>query len=410
MKENFVPRVFLKLKNISSNIDTPVTKKESDATTNSGDCEFIPNIDRFGGTLKFAKLIDKNPIEYLENLGIHKLVIGVSDYGKNANRAYAQKTAMKIKKILNRKGFSTRVLQNAEPALSTATCHHNQLGEKLGHFEILLVGKEAYLGVGVQNITAYKERDQARPFRDAKVGMLPPKLAQIMINLTGPLPARSTIYDPFCGTGVVLQEAALMGHDVLGTDLNPRMVEYTEKNLSWLEKEQRFTEQILQNRGEIISELESVQSRISNSRTTQKASNSAKTITLFNKHFEQGDATKIQFANFPKTPDVVVCETYLGAPMSTAPAEIKLRTEKQNCKTIVLGFLKNFAGQLKSKTPLVIAVPAWLREDGHYERLNLLDEIADLGYNVANNESGKGLLYFREGQVVAREIIVLRKK
>jgi hypothetical protein len=35
----------------------------------------------------------------------------------------------------------------------------------------------------VQDIDAYAERDFERPMRDAFVGMLPPKLAQIMLNL-----------------------------------------------------------------------------------------------------------------------------------------------------------------------------------------------------------------------------------
>ncbi len=77
-----------------------------------------------------------------------------------------------------------------------------------------------------------------------------------------------------------------------------------------------------------------------------------------------------------------------------------------------MGFLRNLAGQIRAETPVVIAVPAWLRPDGHYERLNLLDEIKNLRYNVVSfkNLEQKDLLYHREGQVVAREIIVLRKK
>ena len=75
----------------------------------------------------------------------------------------------------------------------------------------------------------------------------------------------------------------------------------------------------------------------------------------------------------------------------------------------MLGFLKNLAGQIKSGVPVVIAVPAWLRENGQYSRLNILDEINDLGYNV-NNKSREGLIYARAGQIVARDIIILRKK
>ncbi len=329
------------------------------------------DINRFGGALKFGRLISEKPIDYLLNLNTKdgkfsgKYTIGVSDYSKGAKKFKAQGEALKLKRLLSKNGRSARVLQNTDAVLSTATSHHNQMGEKDGHVEFLINGKEWYVLTGVQNITAYKNRDQARPARDAKVGMLPPKLAQILINLCGPLPENTRILDPFCGTGVVLQEASLMGYPVYGTDLSDRMIEYSEKNLKWLK---------------------------------------AKEYKV-----EQGDAT-----NFTWTGKIgaVACETYLGAPMSQPPVEIKLKDQKQECKRIVLGFLKNLSTQIESKTPLAIAVPAWLRPDGHYERLNILDEIKDMGYNVEklNHLSQEDMLYFRDGQIVAREIIVLRKK
>ena len=328
------------------------------------------DINRFGGALKFGRLISEKPIDYLLNLNTKdgkfsgKYTIGVSDYSKGAKKFKAQGEALKLKRLLSKNGRSARVLQNTDAVLSTATSHHNQMGEKDGHVEFLINGKEWYVLTGVQNITAYKNRDQARPARDAKVGMLPPKLAQILINLCGPLPADTRILDPFCGTGVVLQEASLMGYPVYGTDLSDRMIEYSEKNLKWLK---------------------------------------AKEYKV-----EQGDAM-----NFTWTEKIgaVACETYLGAPMSQPPVEIKLKDQKQECKRIVLGFLKNLSTQIKPQTPLAIAVPAWLRPDGHYERLNILDEIKDMGYNVEklNHLSQEDMLYFRDGQIVAREIIVLRK-
>ena len=48
--------------------------------------------------------------------------------------------------------------------------------------------------------------------------MLPPKLAQIIVSLSGTQPGQ-TVLDPFCGTGVVLQEALIMGAIVYGFDL-----------------------------------------------------------------------------------------------------------------------------------------------------------------------------------------------
>ena len=105
----------------------------------------------------------------------------------------------------------------------------------------------------------------------------------------------------------------------------------------------------------------------------------------------------------------MACEGYLGKPFAKIPGEMELKEQKQECSSIILGFLKNLGGQIKKDTPVVIAAPAWLREGNIYERLDILDEIEKLGYNV-NNKSREGLLYHRPEQIVARDIIILRKR
>ena len=107
--------------------------------------------------------------------------------------------------------------------------------------------------------------------------------------------------------------------------------------------------------------------------------------------------------------DAVACEGYLGRPFSNVPADIALKTVQQECQTIILGFLKNLSGQIAPNTPVVLAAPAWLRPDQTYSRLKILDDIENMGYNVSN-KTREGLLYHREGQIVARDIIILRKK
>ncbi|MBQ3309175.1 hypothetical protein IJG78_00675 [Candidatus Saccharibacteria bacterium] len=330
-----------------------------------------PEINRLGGVIKLAKEITEEKVEdFLLNTGFDgKFVIGVSDYSKKSNSRKAWSTALRLKKILKKSGKSVRILENKEAILSSATVFHNQLGEKPGHIEIIKYGNRFFYTFGVQNINAYAARDRERPARDAKVGMLPPKLAQILINLCGDLPAGTRILDPFCGTGVVLQEALLSGYAAYGTDVSSRMVEYTKKNLDWLKERQDLPDY---------------------------------TVT-------PGDATNCVWE---QPIEAVACETYLGPPMSNPPAEIKLKEVSQECHAIITGFLKNLATQIESGTPVVIAVPAWLRPDGTYFRLKILDEVDRLGYNVMKykNLSQEDLLYARAGQVVAREIIHLRKK
>ena len=354
------------------------------------------SIDRLGGSIKLGQIFSGNFRDLAEAINSKKpegkITIGVSSYALNLNHKnkksevenQVRRKAMELKSLLKKLGRNVRVVESRGPEISSATAFHNHLGEKPGAEEVILVGSETYLSLGVQNIDKYRERDQMRPARDAKVGMLPPKLAQILINLGSEISESKKVLDPFCGTGVVLQEALILGQPVMGSDLNPRMVEYTQKNLDWLlEKKARF----FQIKPELIEQK-----------------------NQFLNSIYAGDAT--DFA-WPKASEIglVACECFLGSPMSKPPVEIKLKDEKQNCKRIILGFLKNLAKQIEDDTPVVIAVPAWLREDGHYSRLSIIDEITDMGYNLAKFQglSQSDMIYYREGQIVAREIIVLRK-
>lgn len=338
--------IFGRVKKISDNLATFESK-------------IMPNIDMLGGSLKLAAKLDKKPLEYLSELE-GKITLGVSDYSKGASKKSASLEAMKLKKILVRHGKSVRVVLG-EATLSTATSLHNGLsGKNPKKVELIKFNNDWYKVIGVQDIDAYSRRDQGRPARDAKVGMLPPKLAQILINLCGPLKVGAVVLDPFCGTGVLLQEAILMDYSAYGTDISERMIEYSKKNLDYFK--------------------------------------------LKDYKLEVGSAVDHKWSEI----DAVACEGYLGKPMSKIPSEIDLKEQKQECSSIFLGFLKNLAKQIEKDTPVVIAAPAWLRENGKYERLEILDQIADMGYNV-ENKTREGLFYYREGQIVARDIIILRK-
>ncbi|MDO4986702.1 MAG: DNA methyltransferase [Candidatus Saccharibacteria bacterium] len=355
-----------------------------------------PNIDRFGGSLKFAKKLEQKPLDYLKTLPEGKIILGVSDYSKRASKGRAIHEALKLKQILKKQGRNVRVLPNSTPEISSAVACHEKLGRKPLHVELISFERNWYLSLGSQDIEAYSRRDQARPARDAKVGMLPPKLAQILINLCGPLKADSTVLDPFCGTGVVLQEARLMGYSAYGTDISERIVDFAQKNLDWqTEKTSKKPLSTEVNRTD---------------------------VRLPDYTVEVGDATNFVWK---KQIDAVAAEIYLGPPMSQAPVEIKLKTAQQECGTILRGFLKNVSAQVKSGTPVVLAIPAWIRPDGSYAHLNIdageygfkvmsyarkpLDEKGKMRYNDSNKLGFSGLLYARPDQVVAREIIALRK-
>ncbi len=308
-----------------------------------------------------------------------KITLGISAYGFPITSRDVQKTGIILKQKLKQSNVSLRLIPNQEIALSTATSHHNKLGLSDNKVELLVIrGKGGKVIVaestGSQNITAYAKRDQGRPKRDAFVGMLPPKLAQIMINLAyeSSVATKSspTLLDPFCGTGVLLQEAALLGYNVYGTDLSDKMIDYSGVNLDWLKQTHH---------------------------------------TDFASILHQGDAMTTLWQ---QPVDVVAGETYLGQPFSAPPSPSKLREVRGNCDHIISTFLRNLAPQLSSGTPLCLAIPAWKDTAGHFTHLPLTSKLEEFGFETVQfkNTTSSDLLYHREDQVVGRELLVIRKK
>lgn len=394
------------------------------------------DITTLGGTIKCAEVITELPASRTDKASLlaasrfitqhyqakwahspHKITLGLSAYNLAVGARDVQKTGLILKSSLKKSGTSLRLIPNDQPTLSTATAHNNKLGGSPYKVELLLIKTTDRRLIiaesrGVQNITAYTRRDRHRPKRDAFVGMLPPKLAQIMLNLamgagsltgqkscTGRIPAISSksnasgnavrrtidlserlesdpltevgrrhplILDPFCGTGTVLQEALLAGYDVVGTDLSQKMVDYTTENLSWLQS--TFTAP-----GNVID-------------------------------IHQANATTHHWPNSENL-TAVVCETYLGQPFSAPPAPQKLAEVVGNCNHIITGFLANLRPQLAPNTPLCIAVPAWYDASGRATHLPLIKNLQQLGYRQLNRTP---LIYRRPDQIVARELLILK--
>jgi tRNA G10 N-methylase Trm11 len=347
------------------------------------------SIERLGGSQKAGRVVAELPHGDWRHASMKivqaysqawadfdgKITLGISAYGFDVSPRDVQKTGIVLKQKLKQSNVSLRLIPNAESSLSSATSHHNKLGLSNNKVELLVVrarnGRIIIAeSTGAQNITAYTKRDQERPKRDAFVGMLPPKLAQMMINLAAPTSqaVKPRLLDPFCGTGVILQEAALMGFSVYGTDLSEKMIDFSQKNLQWLADSHHMK---------------------------------------VNAKLHQGDAMDTKWNG---SIDAVACESYLGQPFSAPPSPAKLAEVRKNCNHIISEFLKNIAGQLKAGTPLCVAIPAWRASDGSFTHLPLND-LEKLGFilhdfkNIKNSE----LLYYREDQIVARELLVLVK-
>ncbi len=84
------------------------------------------------------------------------------------------------------------------------------------------------------NVRGFEERDFGRPYQDPTVTMSP-RLARTLVNLCG-LQKGKTLLDPFCGHGTILQEALLVGLNVVGIDISSTEISKCRENLVWLKK------------------------------------------------------------------------------------------------------------------------------------------------------------------------------
>lgn len=139
----------------------------------------------------------------------------------------------KVKDTLKEQWCSIRVVQHDNGRTKTATTIHEKLIEQ--GIELVLYADKAWFTIAetiwIQDIESYSQRDMDRD-RSMTVGMMPPKIAQIMINLATKWEKNLVIWDPFCGLGTTLIEALHGGFSQLRwSDLETKMVETTKKNI-----------------------------------------------------------------------------------------------------------------------------------------------------------------------------------
>src|SRR3989344_4208951 len=147
-----------------------------------------------------------------------------------------ERFGLDLKKKLKKIYPSVRFVVSKEKNLASVIVVKEHLLEQGIDLAIFKTDQGYYLGrtITVQDYGDYGYRDFSRPARDSRSGMLPPKLAKIMVNLAG-VPAGGILLDPSCGSGTILQEALLLGYTkIIGTDLSAKAVADSLHNLKWL--------------------------------------------------------------------------------------------------------------------------------------------------------------------------------
>jgi len=354
------------------------------------------SIDNLGGTIKIFEVISevgdiaelKAKVSELIPFDAKKRInFGISSYGPLSKKVILN-LGYEIKEQIVNSGYAARFVTGKTVDLSSVIVHENKLIER--GFEAIIVRTNASYILGrtleVQNYKLYSKRDFGRPQRDDRNGMLPPKLAQIMINLAE-APVGATIYDPFCGSGTTLQEALLLGYqDIYGSDLSERNIADTKTNMDWLS-----TSSVLTNNPDRIQAGKIAQD---DTRTfVSDVLDPANTIMA----------------------DAIVGEGFLGEPYRRSSDQAVNDAEELN--KFYVQALTNLAKQLKPHGRMVIAVPFFI-VGSEYFYLPILEKLSQTGLELITPNIGEATLklygrgnltYSRPDQFVGRELMILKK-
>lgn len=329
-----------------------------------------------GGTIKICQLLktdlNLNKIESVIQDFLPERHIGLSFY----DTKITTRQIIQLKKKLKEAGLAKRFIFNKDLApLNAASVKKNKLLSKGTELCVIQSGREIYFTqtISCQDVDNYSLRDYGKPKPDPKSGMLPPKLAQIMISLAQ-VPTDGIIYDPFCGSGTVLQEALLQNFHIIGSDISNKAVTQTKENLKWLIKQFRLDIPDYRN--------------------------------LIDNRIREADATSYHLT---QTADAIVTEPYLGPVHRSSLNPTQIATIREELINLYQGFLKNSVNNLKSNGRLVMVLPIWQTNPIiEITPTDLLDQSLSNQYNQICLENLE-LIYQQPNQRVHRRIMILEK-
>jgi len=345
-------------------------------------------ISHLGGLVKIGRCLQELPasqgaelLKIIEKLVSQKQALspagkfnfGFSDYG---SQVFNKKDlGAKLKKYFSEQKISTRFVVSHEKTLSSVVVTQNKLLSRGMEVVLAATSNQIFIGetLAVQPFKDLSRRDYGRPARDDLSGMLPPKLAQIMINLAQINDSEAVIIDPFCGSGTILSEAILLGYKKLfGSDISSKAIDNTHKNVEWLKELYK------------VSDCK---------------------LKLFVKNV--ADLSK-----FIKSESVaaIITEPYLGPQRGL----IAFKTVISNLEELYSLALQEFFKVLQPGGRVVMIWPLFYGQrpiSPRYSEFKLLNMIpTELQDNQYLKKTDRGtIIYGRHGQKVFREIVVLEK-
>lgn len=334
-----------------------------------------------GGIIKIGELLNSNEKFEINNIkpniGANYKNFGVSLVGFQENIA---RICEELKKDLK----MHYILPKEGNELSSAQIINKNM------LELTIVKKsdgfQTFQTLNVQDINYWTKKDVGRPVIDDRLGMLPLKVARMMINLgISCLTSRIRegnyddviLLDPFCGMGSILAEGIDLGiKNVIGSDINTEVLNKCEQNLNWF---------------------------------CHEFSHQHDNVLMIN-----SDAVNISTKLNQKI-DLIVTEPFLGDARKVQRiyelTNVRMQGNKEkDIKNIMKGLEKMYLGCLRdwkkilTHDGLICIIVPEITIGGRLFTIPFLEICAKTGYNIINQP----LEYSREQAVVKRRIYLLR--
>jgi len=336
---------------------------------------------RLGGFIRFGYIIDDLDT-FLEDFSKKedKVIFGLSILGEptSTDSKFLRRLGKQIKIGLKEEGKPSRFVNplSRSSALNAAQIVGNDILEK--GFELCIIrgeNEEIYGStISVQDVDGFAKRDIEKPHTDLEMGTLPPKLARIMVNLTGR--KDGIVWDPFCGSGTILMEAGMLGFDLLGSDIDEKAIDFTEKNIEWLSargdigdvKYKVFQMDVTNPTGKDVSDLKKTEIKC------------------------------------------VVCEPYMGPPQRRVMFPNRAEVYIERVKALYVGLLDILGKIAHTGFILVIIIPSYKTHTG-WKTFSVRD-VFGKQWDVVNGElcKGRDLMWKRKNSIITRNIFVLRRR
>lgn len=358
----------------SEEIDFEMLNRSLGGTVKIGKVVTLANKEQLTEVISIDLLLEKVFADYKG-----KVQFGISIYDggdrNTADNLYSQINIISkgIKALLEEKDISSRFAYSKERSLSSVTVDKNKLIKKGAEILFITTPDAVYVGktLCVQEYEAFSKRDYGRPVRDMKSGVMPPKLARMMVNLSG-IRTDEVLLDPFCGSGTVLQEAVLLGYkNILGRDGSEKAIRDSLENLSWLKGASNFHAKL---------------------------------------DIKQFDVRKISEDISENSISAVVTEPYLGPTLHGEIFSEKLRSTRYELRNLYLSAFSEFRKILKQNGVVVMIFPVFTQKE-FLNYMEILEEVKKIGFSqIKLSDQKRGtILVGGKYDFVIREIVMFQK-